>query len=414
MQNEAQSPPVGSAVDYDELFPFGDQVRKQLEQVLASRYFSRSRRLSSFLRYVVEQVLAGQKDQVKERSIGIEVFGLPTDYDTASDSIVRVTAAEIRKRIAQYYQDPEHDGELRILFIAGSYVPHFQPSGSAKQEISLSPSAIDTPPHKHPSSHRNFWRGFVVSFLLAIVIALGATWAWRVKHGTPFNFFWDPVLKSSGPVLFCLADQKQYSNIELYDANNLNRQITISNRNRLIAVVIDDLDPTIHIAGLLQARGKQYALRGGSATTLSDLRIGPDIFIGAFDNIWTLRLTHNLRYRFTNNQQMTEAGIVDSRDLKRTWMVSNQQQMTSNNYTDYAIIARFSDNITGEPTIIVAGAASGGTTAAAQFITNPSDLAQLMRDAKAVGDKPNMEIVVKTQIIDGEPGAPSIIASYFW
>lgn len=417
MQDEAQSSSVALVGTDDELISFRDQVQEQLEQVLASRYFSRSHRLSSFLRYVVDQVLAGQEGQVKERTIGIEVFGRPVDYDTASDSIVRVTASEIRKRIAQYYQDPEHEGEFRITFAAGSYVPQFQPSSparEAKEEIPTSTLSIEASSAGQIPARRHFWRGFVASSLLAILIASGATWAWQATHRTPFNFFWGPILKSSGPVLFCIADQKQYSSIELYDANNLSRQVTLPDKNGLTAIVIDDLGPTIHIAGLLQARGKQYALRGGSATTLSDLRTGPGIFIGAFDNIWTLRLTQNLRYRFTNNEQMTEAGIVDSRNPKRIWMVSNQQQMATDNYTDYAIVARFTDNITGKPAVIVAGTASGGSTAAAQFISDPSDLAQLMGVAKAAGGKPNMEIVLKTRIIGGEPGAPSIIASYFW
>jgi len=100
-------------------------IEEQIDRLLQNPYFSHSRRFPMFLRFVVGHTLAGQADAVKERTLGIEIFGRNPDYDTSSDPIVRVTAAEIRKRIAQYYQEPGHDGEIRISLPAGSYVPQF-------------------------------------------------------------------------------------------------------------------------------------------------------------------------------------------------------------------------------------------------------------------------------------------------
>ena len=100
-------------------------IEAQLERLLANQFFSHSRRFPSFLRYVVNQTLSGHAEDLKERTLGIEIFGKTADYDTASDPIVRVTAAEIRKRIAQYYQDPGHEHEVRISLPPGSYVPQF-------------------------------------------------------------------------------------------------------------------------------------------------------------------------------------------------------------------------------------------------------------------------------------------------
>ncbi len=85
-----------------------DAVRKQLRRLLASSYFSHSKRLPAFLSYVTKQTLAGEAEGIKERTLGMEIFNRDAHYDTASDPIVRVTAAEIRKRAAQYYQEPEH------------------------------------------------------------------------------------------------------------------------------------------------------------------------------------------------------------------------------------------------------------------------------------------------------------------
>ena len=100
-------------------------VRDQLERMLASSLFRNSKRYPALLQYVVEQSLEGKDHLLKERVLGIEVFHRQPDYDTNQDTIVRLTAAEVRKRIALYYQQPEHDVELRIYLHPGSYAPHF-------------------------------------------------------------------------------------------------------------------------------------------------------------------------------------------------------------------------------------------------------------------------------------------------
>lgn len=394
-------------------------IQDQLERLLTSPYFSHSRRFPSFLRYVIEKTLAGQEDALKERTLGVEIFGRQADYDTSSDPIVRVTAAEIRKRIAQYYQDPGHESELRISLQAGGYIPQFHDPSSAKDDGAalVVQKPVETPPNppegiKQRPPHHHFWRGFAVSFVTLAIIAGGLAWYWQVRH-SPFDFFWGPVLNSSDPVLFCIADQRQYSNIALFDASDQSRQLIL--HDSLTAVVIDDLSPAVKVAGLLQANGKKYSLRGESDTSLMDLRAGPTIFIGAFDNAWTLRLTKPLRYHFFNNADMSELGVVDSNAPSSTaWMVSRPQQMATNNYRDFAIVARFTDNITGKVAVVVAGVARGGTIAAGEFLTDPANLAQLMRAAKAAGNKKNMEMVLSTQIIGGEPGTPKLEASYFW
>jgi len=108
-------------------------VQQQLEKLLATPLFNSSKRYPSFLKYVVTHSLAGQTDQLKERILGVEIFGRLADYDTNTDPIVRVTAAEIRKRIEQYYQDPKHSQEIRLYLPAGSYAPQYswpgRPSG---------------------------------------------------------------------------------------------------------------------------------------------------------------------------------------------------------------------------------------------------------------------------------------------
>jgi hypothetical protein len=398
-------------------------IHEQLERLLINSHFKQSRRFPSFLRFVIDQTLQGQTDLLKERTLGIEIFGREADYDTASDPIVRVTATEIRKRIAQYYQEPGHETELRVSLPAGSYIPQFHWPQAAKEtghaEIVVAPPTsvsaelleVETPLDQTQRQGRPaFWRRATVGILAAAVLCAAAAYLWHSVQRSAFDFFWGPLVKSSEPVLFCVADQSRYSTITLRDAATPSRQTQL--QDNLTAIIIDDLNPIVRVAGLLQANGKKYTLKGEGTTDLMDLRNGPTVFIGAFDNAWTLRLTAPLRYHFANNPDMTDFSIVDStKPGQAGWVVDRFQQMTTNNYRDYAIVARFTDSTTGKLAVVAAGVARGGTRVATEYLTDPADLAQLER---AAGNKKNMEVVLSTQIIDGEPGTPKVEASYFW
>src|SRR5215831_8130687 len=102
-----------------------EAVRSQLEKVLASEGFVRNERISSFLRFVVEQELSGSGDQLKESVIGVEVFGRRPDYDVRHDSIVRTEAGKLRIRLAKYYAGEEMAGQVVIDLPKGGYRPVF-------------------------------------------------------------------------------------------------------------------------------------------------------------------------------------------------------------------------------------------------------------------------------------------------
>jgi len=397
--------------------PFTEEEKtaanEQLERLLVNPFFSHSRRFPSFLRFIVNLTLSGQTDQLKERTLGVEVFGKDADYDTANDPIVRVTAAEIRKRIAQYYQDPAHANELRLSLPPGSYVPQFHPANSATAdpETQTDPAAISPDLASRQAAAPRRSRAlplFLILVLLAFAIG-GAVW-WKVARPSPLDSFWSPVLNSSDPILFCIADQTQYTAIALRDAADPTHQVVL--HDNLTAVVIDDLTPIVKIAGFLQSNHKKYSVRGEGSTTLTDLRNGPTVFIGAFDNEWTLRLLKPLRYHFFNDATMTHLGVIDSNShLPSPWTVDRTQQIATNNYRDYAIVARFTDVTTGKLAIVVAGVGRGGTIAAGEFLTDSDLLAPIMRSA---GNKSNIELVLSTPIIGGEPGPPRVEATYTW
>jgi len=108
---------------------------------------------------------------------------------------------------------------------------------------------------------------------------------------------------------FAIADQSQYSTIRLRDAADPQREITLS--DSMVTIIIDDVSPLVNVAGLLHTFGKTYRVQGEASTSLTDLRRGPSVFIGAFDNGWTLRLTSPLRFHFANDPEMTQFWIED-------------------------------------------------------------------------------------------------------
>ena len=106
--------------------PTADEIRLQLDRLVASEGFANADRMSSFLRYVVERSLAGESDRVKEYVIGVEVFGRDQAYDPRLDSIVRVEARRLRAKLDEYYAGEGQADPIVIRMRRGSYVPAFE------------------------------------------------------------------------------------------------------------------------------------------------------------------------------------------------------------------------------------------------------------------------------------------------
>ena len=182
-----------------------EEIRQHLDMILAGDEFCSSRRSSELLRHIVERALAGDLESLKERLLGVEIFHRRSDYDTSTDAIVRVTASDVRRRLANFYS--EHSGQsMRISLPLGSYVPDFiplavrEPSvGTAKHEhrdsginrtgpIHIAEEVILPP--VEPRKPRSFRMTVPVALALSIsmAFALGAGWWLRgVSHWRGFS-----------------------------------------------------------------------------------------------------------------------------------------------------------------------------------------------------------------------------------
>src|ERR1700733_6784602 len=161
-------------------------VCSQLEKIVSDARFAASKRYPCLLRYIVEQTLAENEDNLKERILGVEVFHRPPDYDTNADPVVRLCAAEVRKRLAQYYQSPAHTGELRIDLNPGSYVPVFSqtaPDAPFVETIPAEAISADVPSKaeqvSQPRRTRNFyWPAGLIAAGVIVTVAL----VWGNRH----------------------------------------------------------------------------------------------------------------------------------------------------------------------------------------------------------------------------------------
>src|SRR5882762_2060993 len=112
------------------------EFQRHLKEVVDSSAFRGSQRSGQFLRYIAEQAIAGHFDALKERSIGVELFGRTPTYDTGEDAIVRVTASDVRRRLLQHYGSRETASTFRIGLPTGSYIPEITRSPFIREKSS--------------------------------------------------------------------------------------------------------------------------------------------------------------------------------------------------------------------------------------------------------------------------------------
>ena len=402
------SPAAASPVTNSEL------VLAQLKKILASQAFRNSKRYTRFLTYVVEQTLLGHGDQLKERLLGIEVFDRPSDYDVAIDPIVRVAAGEIRKRLAQYYMEDGHEGDLHIQMRPGAYVAEFsQPRRRAttapEQEPAPSVAANLEITQPHHFLRSRLAASLAVALLMAGVIG-GVYFSHSVNRQLALDRFWDPFLHSTDSPVFCLGDVTPHPEGTGASEPAGLQTGTASNDHLALA----DVKAFNRISDILAQHGKQAMVLNSGSATLADLRQHPAVFVGGSDNQWTMQSLESVRFRIVQGLKPSINAIVDSQNgLQPRWVVDFGVPYNSIQ-KEYGIVARFHSSLTDQATVIIAGIGANGTIAASDFVTTPGYFKQFADHAPRNWDQRNMEIILETEMIHGDYGPPKVVTTYFW
>ncbi len=419
-------------------------IQQALAEILVSNPFRTSKQAQDLLRFIVDKTLSGHAEFLKERVIGSEVFGRRPDYDTNADPIVRARVAEVRKRLALYYQI-EHEKAVRISVPLGSFKAVFermdgnrsQPPTAPSHEPELSPKPVDpaTSPIPQevveqvvsPSPKRFSVRRRAIIAASAAVILIGAVQHWLPSPETrAFNQFWAPILDNHQTTLIYVGGNAVYqlspsylaayyrehprnhteemgyeSYIPLPPGTKIDGQDLYPAKDTF--VTIGDVAAITSIEALLVHRGRPFSIRYGEDVAYGDLRESPTILIGAHNNSWTLSVTENLHYVFDG-----PSSIVDRSDPRKRWAAS------AGFTEDYAIVSRILNSKTGTTVIAVAGVGYAGTQAAAEFITNSQSLSALAMSLPKSWEKKNLQIVLHTTVTNQLPSAPDVVATYCW
>jgi hypothetical protein len=158
--------------------------REELKEVLHSQCFTRAPMLAALLSYLCEKLFAGQAHQIKEYSVGVEVFHRGDSFDQNSDSIVRVEANRLRKRLAGYYASEGAAHLLHITIPLGQYVPEFKASGAqhgleahaSTDSAAEAPAPIDAPPSRKWLGLSGRHLVWLAGALALLAILLGCAW----------------------------------------------------------------------------------------------------------------------------------------------------------------------------------------------------------------------------------------------
>ena len=411
-----------------------------MDNILSSPFFKSASRCKQFLNYVVLNKLEGRTEQLKERTIGTEVFHRQPGYATGEDPVVRVQAGEVRRRLEQYYQSsPQRD--VRIELPVGSYSPvfHWETKASPNvQESAADRAAAETPPERaEKRRHHPLLGVFLVAaaVLLAVIVAAFLLFPRRsTKASTVLDEFWDPVFSNQQPVLICLAKPVAYRpNEDIYRRYSRNHPGTFQTEDERTnqplpldpdehltwgdffvytdyGVAAGDVYAAVALSRLFGKLDKPAQLRIGSAYTYQDLRDFPAAVIGGFNNKWTMQLTANQHFALIEDHERYM--IREQLPGGRVW----KTRLGPNGETleDFAIVSRLLDSKTGQFTVTVAGIGPKGTQAAGELVSTPRYLEEGLSSAAPNWQAHNLELLLETTVTDSVAGPPRVIATYVW
>ena len=422
-----------------------EAIRQQIDRIVSSKHFISSKRYPILLKYVVAETLAGRATHLKERTIGIDVFGRNPTYDSNLDPVVRTSAAQVRRRLAQYYAEAIDESDIRIELRSGSYVPVFlqvrpaengsvteernQPEQGAQADAALAEpdneppvaragAALAEPTGEASAARLQVPPRLAIYALLLVVTGLLA-WvvATRWLQPTAESMFWSPVWDKSTPAVICVPGRfpANESVAAISDGTRLaGAPLSVVESLRLNSIAWPDATTLYHIVGFAEKHGQPYYVRRAGDSALSDLRTGPVILIGGLNNPWIMRLTSSYRYSYHHDRGEGVAWIQDSQTSGRgDWTVAVETPYSTFD-EDYGVITRVWDPTTERLIIVASGIASYGTIAAGEFLTNPRYLEMIAQRAPKGWERRNLQVVFTTKVFNGNASPPVIVAIHVW
>jgi len=391
--------------------------------MLASEVFRNSRQADRLLRYLVTNTLEEQDDLLRERAIGVNLYGREPRYDTNEDSIVRVCVNELRKRLAKYYSRPEVQPDIRFAIPLGSYRVEFQDVAPAAEAPSPTP-----PGRENKLALRDRWAKLSLSGVALLAVA--SVLIWMAWPKTALEEFWGPAWADQNPVIILAPNPVVYNFTR--DAHRRLRGQDTSHAQWQMEALAPPPDTVLHWTDVVPIRdqyvgqGSAHAIadvcatfarhnrrseiRFGGASSFQDLLHSPAVLVGAYANRWTLQLTDELRFVVAERGQVQE---VRDRVTGKIWTL-NGLQPDGRTPEDFAIVSRLYHPKTGKLMIALAGVTQYGTQAAGEFVTDQARLEEVMRAAPRGWGRKNLQLVLRVPVVERVPGRAEVVANHYW
>jgi hypothetical protein len=341
----------GQSASLADLQPAVAEVREELERILHSPAFRGSRRCQDFLQFVVQSALDGESARLKERVLASEVFGRKVTAGFAYDSIVRVGAREVRKRLDQYYSGARIESGVRISLPPGSYIPAFE---------------RDFHDHRGGEAegaprHGRRWN-WTVAFALGVLVTLAAfalASRFRASERAEFSAFWQPAYDASESLVAVASQTGPGGEV-------------LVNRHETSAA--------FRLATALAAHSRHARFATADAVEYDALLSSPAILVGSTANRWTLETARSLPYRLVPGN----GGLAISGEGKQ-WSGDG-----------YLLICRLQRPDSGGPLFVAAGLSERATEDAARILSDHEALGALLERLPSNWRNRSLELVVQS------------------
>jgi hypothetical protein len=428
------------------------QIQQHLREILEGDAFKASPRSGQFLRHIVDHAISGNLDSLKERIIGIEVFGRSPSYDTAGDAIVRVTASDVRKRLLQHYGRPGAASGYRISLPPGSYVPQIsnvpaQESYATEVRTQLPPfhsKSIETPlglveaPEVQPKGHSRTGRWILAACIFTAINLIVTLFFWNrsvaIDHRITSLPPWSQLFSSQRVVEFITSDPNiaeiqgfTGGQISLSDYANHNYiphpELLTPEQDRFCRVIlrgdkasIVDTRIAASAAQLAQSVSRQINVTGARMIQLSDLQTDRNmILVGSpRSNPWTNIYNDHLDFRFEYDPSIRKEIIqnVKPRPNELPSYVATAPGWATGQ--SFAIVGFVQNPDQPGQVLMLAGENGEGTEAAGKLVSDRTRLSKALNQCGITGSgsSQHFEMLLRLNTLAGSPSNVDVLACH--
>jgi hypothetical protein len=395
-----------------------------VNEVVQSPIFEKSQRLRSFLLYVCELELNGQRQEINEQNIGTHVFGRPENYNPGDDSIVRSQARFLRQRLGEYFSTAGSDSPLRIEIPKGSYVPVFEKQ-LAKPLAVAAADEIEKPvnPQRHSIS-----RVLIGLFCLVGLILVSSLSYWLYSRNSPESRFWnalfDPyrmqviVPADSTLILFEELSGREVSFESYVNGSYLSTpdqpkdtsNLPLSELARSHYTSMADLGLVARLVRVRQVEHATVEIRNARELSMSDARERDLVLIGGSRaNPWVNLFAQRMNFRVDFDSATRQNRVTNKAPLKgeSTFYAEDAGE----HRLVYGLVA-FEPSLDQQGhSLLLAGTSSAGTQAAADFLLNSKLLAGFLNKIQRQdGSIPHFEVLLGNPAVNGNAADSTIVA----